>query len=124
LVLPKNHLAINIFRPPQTFIKDFSMLAAKSVWFNAGLDLAVAKRVVFVGCSLPLADYEFRNLLLKTAVRNKKNRIRVIIYPNAPPAEKKETRKRYESLFIGNDLKFEEVDIVDFLTNNDLIWNW
>jgi hypothetical protein len=113
----------HIFMTP-TFIKDFSTLAAKSVWFNAGLDLADAERVVFAGCSLPLADYEFRCLLLKTAVQNKENRIRVTIYPGASQAEKDDTKKRFENLFIGNDIKFEEVDAADFLTDRSLNWDW
>jgi hypothetical protein len=116
----------HIFMTP-TFTKDFSTLTAKSVWFNAGLDLIDAERVVFVGCSLPLADYEFRYLLLKTAVRNKKNKIRVTLRPVASKSEQektKETRERFESLFIGNDIKFEEVDTADFLTDSGLIWRW
>jgi hypothetical protein len=57
-------------------------------------------------------------------VRNKSAKIRVLIYPGASDAAKAETKKRYQTLFIGSDLTFEEMDISDFLVNKDMLWNW
>jgi hypothetical protein len=111
----------HIFMTP-TFLKDLSNLHTKSMWHNAGFDLSVAKRLVFLGCSLPLADYEFRYLLLKTAVRNKANKIRVVIRPG--DTSRKELESRFRALFAGNDLVFQEIDIADFLIDQDAIWNW
>ena len=113
----------HIFMTP-TFIKDFTNMHTKTMWHNAQFDLSDAERIVFLGCSLPQADYEFRYLLLKTAVRNPKNKIRVVIYPGSPPSDKKETKKHFKTLFVEKDIKFEEVDIADFLTDPDLIWHW
>jgi len=113
----------HIFMTP-TFIKDLSILPAKSIWYNAGLDLAEARRVVFLGYSLPPADYEFRYILMSTAVRNKGNKIRVLLYPNSPPEKNADLRKSFSTLFIDNDLDFVEMDITDFLTNYEMIWNW
>jgi hypothetical protein len=113
----------HIFMTP-TFLKDFSNIHTQSVWHNALFDLLDAKRLVFLGCSMPLADYEFRYLLLKTAVRNKENRIRVALYPKARMEDKKETKSRFRALFAGNDLDFREIDIDDFLIDRELIWDW
>ncbi|MDR1788009.1 MAG: hypothetical protein LBR16_06130 [Treponema sp.] len=57
-------------------------------------------------------------------MRNKSAKIRVLIYPGASDAAKAETKKRYQTLFIGSDLTFEEMDISDFLVNKDMLWNW
>jgi hypothetical protein len=110
-----------IFMTP-TFLKDFSNLHTKSIWHNAFFDLADAKRLVFLGCSMPLADYEFRYLLLKTAVRNKKNKIRVVLYPK--DKDKEETKSRFRTLFVGNDIDFTEREMDNFLDAKNLIWNW
>jgi hypothetical protein len=112
-----------IFMTP-TFIKDLSNVHTKLIWHNASFDLAGAKRLVFLGCSLPQADYEARYLLLKTAVQNKGIKIRVLIYPGESEEVKKETKKRFRTLFVGHDLKFEELDIKNFLEDTNLIWDW
>jgi hypothetical protein len=112
----------HIFMTP-TFLKDFSNLHTKSMWHNAGFDLLKAKRLVFLGCSLPLADYEFRYMLLKTAVRNKENTIIVTIYPGLEDESKKEIKSRFRALFAGNKLVFRETDIADFLIDKDAIWS-
>jgi hypothetical protein len=113
----------HIFMTP-TFLKDFSNLHTQSIWHNALFDLSEAKRLVFVGCSLPLADYEFRYLLLKTAVRNKENEIRVILYPESATKDKKEIKNRFRTLFTGNNIDFQEKDTAEFLVDKELIWDW
>jgi NAD-dependent SIR2 family protein deacetylase len=46
-----------------TFLKDLSNFQIKLIWQNAGIELLEAQRVVFVGYSLPMADFEFRQLI-------------------------------------------------------------
>jgi hypothetical protein len=114
-----------IFMTP-TYIKDFSNMHTQTIWHNAQYDLAEAKRIVFLGCALQTADYEFRNLLLRTAVRGKK-KIRVILHPAETPEAKlnqKQTKKHYTTLFPSHDIQFEEVDTADFLLDDNLIWRW
>jgi hypothetical protein len=113
----------HIFMTP-TFIKDLSNPHTQSIWHNAAFDLAQAKRIVFLGCSLPLADYEFRHLLFRTAMRKKDNKIRALLYPKAPEAEKEKTKTSFQTLFTGKDIAFKEMDIVEFLERKDLIWDW
>jgi hypothetical protein len=113
----------HIFMTP-TYIKDLSNLHTQSIWHNAGFDLSQARRVVFLGCSLPRADYEFRHLLFKTAVRRKDNKIRALINPKATEKHKQDTKNTFQTLFIGNDIAFREMDIAEFLERKDLIWDW
>jgi hypothetical protein len=115
-----------IFMTP-TFIKDFSNLHTQTIWNNAGFDLAEAKRVVFIGCALQTADYEFRNLLLRTAARRRGKKIRVILRPAETPEEKliqKQTKEHYATLFPCHDIEFEEIDAADFLLDDGLVWRW
>lgn len=46
-----------------TFLKDLSNFQIKLVWQNAAVELMEADRIVFIGYSLPHADFEFRQLL-------------------------------------------------------------
>jgi hypothetical protein len=54
-------LILNIITP--TFLKNLNNIQNKLCWQNAGLELAEASKVVFIGYSLPLADFEFKQLL-------------------------------------------------------------
>lgn len=51
-----------------TFVKKFENPHIRMVWHNAYLDLCEASRVVFIGYSLPQADYHLRTLF-KRAIR-------------------------------------------------------
>jgi hypothetical protein len=46
-----------------TYIKDLSNPQYKVIWQNAGIEIAEADKLVFIGYSLPSADYEMRQLL-------------------------------------------------------------
>jgi hypothetical protein len=52
--------------------KNLNNTHLKMVWQNAMIDLREANRIVFLGYSFPLADFEFRYLLLKSAFGTKK----------------------------------------------------
>jgi hypothetical protein len=117
----------NIIITP-TLLKNFNNTHLKMIWHNAGLDLLEAERVVFLGYSFPMADFEFRYLLLKSILRNKNIKIRVLLYPENPEGEmiytRNETENRYKNFFVSNDIKFEYKDIKEYLTNNNLIQTW
>lgn len=51
-----------------TFVKKFENPHIRMVWHNANLDLCEASKVVFIGYSLPKADYHLRTLF-KRAIR-------------------------------------------------------
>lgn len=63
-----------------SFIKDLRNIQLQLVWYNAGIELSEATRIVFIGYSLPAADYEIRQLLSRFVGR--KTKIEVVIYPS------------------------------------------
>lgn len=56
-------LQSNLIMP--TFLKDLSNPQYKIIWQNAGIELSEAKKIVFIGYSLPQADFEMRQLLAR-----------------------------------------------------------
>lgn len=57
----RNSLKGSLVMP--TFLKDLSNFQIKLVWQNASVELMEAKKLIFIGYSLPQADFEFRQLL-------------------------------------------------------------
>ncbi|MCX6353001.1 MAG: hypothetical protein NTX03_14260 [Bacteroidetes bacterium] len=68
-------LRTNLIMP--TFLKDLNNFQIKLIWQNAGIELSEADRVVFIGYSLPQADFELRQLLSR--MLKKEVKIRVIL---------------------------------------------
>lgn len=46
-----------------TYLKEFNNLHLQNIWYNAYIDLTEADEIVFIGYSLPDADFEMKNLL-------------------------------------------------------------
>ncbi len=63
-----------------TFLKQFNNPHIQMTWHNAYMDLAEATEVVFMGYSLPEADYHFRTLLRRAI--NPKAIIQVVLTKN------------------------------------------
>jgi hypothetical protein len=83
------------------------------IWHNAYIDLCEAKKVVFVGYSLPEADYHLRTLL-KRAIRKDAKLVVVLIKKDKPPAHcddnirEKYAASRYKAFFgSGTRIQFE-----------------
>lgn len=65
----KNHLLVsNLIMP--TYIKDLSNPQYKIIWQNAGMEISEASKLVFIGYSLPSADFEMRQLLARMTRAN------------------------------------------------------
>jgi len=54
-------LVSNLIMP--TFVKDLSNPQYKIIWQNMGIEISEASKLVFIGYSLPSADFEMRQLL-------------------------------------------------------------
>ena len=64
-----NHLlSANLIMP--TYIKDLSNPQYKIIWQNAGIEISEAEKIVFIGYSLPSADFEMRQLLSRMTRKN------------------------------------------------------
>ena len=94
---PKLYLDPLIITP--TILKEYNNLHIKNIWQNAFIDIQEASEVVFIGYSLPLADYEFK-YLLKKAIKPGTKLIAVLA-----PSDKTETKERYVS-FLGDGVEF------------------
>lgn len=57
-------LESNIVMP--TFLKNLSNTQLKLIWQNAGIELSEASKIIFIGYSLPQADFEIRQLMART----------------------------------------------------------
>ncbi len=115
----ENLLAGSLVMP--TFLKDLSNFQIKLVWQNAGVELMEARRLVFIGYSLPHADFEFRQLLSRMVHQDAK--IEVVLYEGTRDEDKrryKAEEDRYRQFFGDRQMKFHSAGIVDFVEKNVL----
>lgn len=80
-----------------TFLKNLSNPQYKLIWQNAGIELSEADHIVFIGYSLPQADFEMRQLLARMV--RKDVEIEVIDYGNQDDENIKQMKKRYSVFF-------------------------
>jgi hypothetical protein len=66
-----------------TFAKDLNNFQTKLIWRNSGIEIARAKKIVFIGYSFPFADFEFKQLLFRNISRDAK--IEVVLYDKDNP---------------------------------------
>jgi len=99
-----------------TFLKDLSNFQIKLVWQNAAVELMEADRLVFIGYSLPHADFEFRQLLSRMVRKDAK--IDVVLYHDGKAAGKrryKEECKRYRQFFGARKVTTNYEGVVAFV---------
>lgn len=98
---------LDLFQISPTFEKDLTNVHYRMIWWNAGFEIAEATHIVFIGYSLPLADYEFRNLLIKNLPTTRRPHIKVVLYIKKNCKKStfnyEEEKSRYKSFF-GNIL--------------------
>ncbi|NMH70732.1 hypothetical protein HF072_18285 [Bacillus sp. RO3] len=114
-----------------TLLKNLDNVTFKNIWKNAFVELAEAEKVVFIGYSLPQADFEFR-YMLKKAIRPITN-IDVVLYHNDDPNKIKDLLKdegdiskftanvsetRFNSFFGKDDINFFYEGINDYVENH------
>ena len=101
---PEEHghhiLVANLIMP--TYLKDLSNPQYRVVWQNAGIEISEASQIVFIGYSLPNADFEMRQLLSRMTRQNAK--IHVVDYSKL---EDRENLKAHWKKFFGKrEIKF------------------
>ena len=90
-----------------TMVKQFTKQMYINIWQNAQYLLKGADHIIFVGYSMPLADFEFRFILTKYILPSTK--IHVVLHESdkKEPGEKREVPEdRYRNAFPKNDIKF------------------
>lgn len=102
-------LKSNLLLP--TFIKDLSNIQIQLVWQNTGIELSEASKVVFIGYSLPQADFEIRQLLSRCIPKHAE--VEVVCYPNySDGTEKsdddKEKDRKWFKTFFGKRIRSDD----------------
>lgn len=88
----------NLIMP--TFLKSLNNFQLKLIWQNAGIELSEADKIVFIGYSLPYADFELRQLLSRMLKRNVE--VRVVLTKHDEPQKGFEDHSagyRYKTFF-------------------------
>ncbi|WP_318345680.1 SIR2 family protein [Flagellimonas baculiformis] len=111
-------LRSNLIMP--TFLKDLNNFQIKLIWQNAGVELSEADKIVFIGYSLPQADFELRQLLSRMIKDHVE--IDVVLSEYDKPVKDFEwafAEKRYESFFGNRKPKFYYSGVKEYLKNNN-----
>jgi hypothetical protein len=93
-----------------TFLKNFDNIQNKLIWQNAAIELSEASKIVFMGYSLPQADFEFKQLLSRMVRFDAK--IETVLVQNDNPENHSEKSKyntagyRFENFFSGRNIEF------------------
>lgn len=98
-----------------TFLKDLTNFQVKLIWQNAAIEIMEARKLVFIGYSLPQADFEFRQLLSRMVHKDAK--IEVVLWEDSsnPANRYNEECERYKSFFSKHALSFEPKGVLEFV---------
>lgn len=107
-------LTSNLIMP--TFLKDFSNPQYKLIWQNAGVELAEATKIVFIGYSLPQADFEMRQLLSRMIREDAE--IEVITKGSLNKQSTIDLKERYDVFFGKREPKFFYEGVTHYINNN------
>lgn len=83
-----------------TLLKDLNNFQLKLIWQNAGIELSEASKIVFMGYSFPMADFELRQLLARN-VRHRST-IEIVLSNEDKPLQShysSSAESRYRSFF-------------------------
>lgn len=116
----KSILISNLIMP--TFIKDLSNPQYKIIWQNAGVEISEADKLVFIGYSLPSADFELRQLLSRMSKRNAE--IEVVTFVDDEEdketieSKKKAIMKHWTVFFGTRPMKFHFNGVKEYIEKN------
>lgn len=103
-----NLLSTNLIMP--TFLKNLSNVQNKLIWQNAGIELSEATKIVFLGYSIPQADFEFKQLLSRMIRKDAKIEAVLVArdnpaaYDDNDPAKYQTAGYRFENFFSGRSI--------------------
>jgi hypothetical protein len=101
-----------------TFLKDLSNFQIKLVWQDVGVELMEASELVFIGYSLPHADFEFRQLLSRMVQKDAK--VHVVLYePKGREGKRRynEDCNHYRQFFGARRITFESGGVTAFVNS-------
>lgn len=116
-----NILITNLIMP--TFLKNLNNVQNKLIWQNAGIELSEASKVVFLGYSLPQADFEFKQLLSRMIPSDTK--IEAVLRQSENPQNKNNLKEkqqtagyRYQTFFSGRNIEVFYDGVEDYIDKN------
>jgi NAD-dependent SIR2 family protein deacetylase len=117
-----NLLSTNLIMP--TFLKNLNNVQNKLIWQNAGIELSEASKIVFLGYSIPQADFEFKQLLSRM-IRKDVEIEAVLISADNPKTYKDDDLAKYqtagyrfENFFSGRTIKIYYNGVDDYINRN------
>lgn len=107
-------LISNLVMP--TFLKNLANAQYKLIWQNAAIELSEASKIVFIGYSLPAADFEMKQILSRMVRNNAK--IEVVDYgKNEKIKYIKDLKKKYE-VFFGRTIIMHHKGVEEYIQNH------
>jgi hypothetical protein len=114
----------NVIMP--TYLKDLSSLQYKMIWQQAANELAEASKVVFMGYSLPQADFEIRQMLTRMVHPQAKI---VMVTKTVPTvnggrdepallAKRKAEKEKAYNVFFGREVEAHHDGVEVYVLNN------
>jgi NAD-dependent SIR2 family protein deacetylase len=102
-----------------SFQKDLAKFHFQHIWNQAGIELSEATRIVFVGYSFPLADFDFRSLITKHLNADVKVDIVTYYQPQDRNVEEQgPDEKRYRNFFGDKIQNVYNDGAADFIINH------
>lgn len=99
-----------------TLLKDLNNFQLKLIWQNAGIEISEASRLVFMGYSFPLADFELRQLLARNVRHNAS--IEVVLSSEDKPVHStylSTAENRYRTFFGKRDVKIHYEGVKNYI---------
>lgn len=79
-----------------TFLKSYSNRIVREIWTLAEQTIAEAEEIIFIGYSMPVDDYEIKNMLLRGISKNKKRPCITVINKRPENLKEEMENARYE----------------------------
>lgn len=117
-----NQLVTNLIMP--TFLKNLNNIQNKLIWQNAGIELSEADKIVFLGYSLPQADFEFKQMLSRMIRKDAEieavlvTRDNPAAYDVKDPARYQTAGYRYANFFSGRKVNISYDGVDDYINKN------
>lgn len=111
-----NILSTNLITP--TFLKNLNNIQNKLVWQNAAIELSEADKIVFIGYSLPHADFEFKQMLSRMIKSDAKIEVILIEIDNPDATSDKNYNTagyRFQNFFSGREIDIEYFGVKKYL---------
>lgn len=123
-----NKFCTSFYKPllvTPTMLKVYNNSFLKKIWDMSDSAISKADRLVFIGYSLPEADYHIRSLISKSLIKNA-NIDEILVIEKKPKKEnhqelkwQENVKRRYNSLFGPNLINFQPIGLEDFINKWD-----